>query len=74
MPWLSIILALLKLADYIASSVRENQLLDAGADRAIAQASAGILAKTKVAKEEYQKAMGLTDAEVDEGLREQEPK
>lgn len=73
MSWLEIALALLKLANMIVSWVREKQQMDAGHDRAIAEASASILSKTQAAKEIMAKISGMTEAQVDAALKELEP-
>lgn len=74
MTWLSAALALLKLAGYILDIVREKQQMDAGADRAIAEASASILAKTAAGKEIMAQVMAMTPEQVDAALKELEPK
>lgn len=74
MTWLSAALALLKLAGYILDIVREKQQMDAGADRAIAEASASILAKTAAGKEIMAQVMAMTAEQVDAALKELEPK
>lgn len=64
---------LLKVADLVFSYLRERQLLDAGADREIARTTASIAAKTKVANEVWIEVNGLSESDVDDGLRGLEP-
>lgn len=73
MTWLNIALLLLRLADKIADMVRENGQMDAGRDRAVAEAAAAILAKTSVAKAVLQDVTGMTADQVDERLKGLEP-
>ncbi len=63
----------LQLANTLANLARSKQMMDAGADRAIAQASAGILKDTQVAKEIMAQVMGMTESQVDDALKALEP-
>lgn len=74
MSWLSLGLALLKLANLILGLVKDQQLMDAGVDRQIAETSAAILKRTQAGKEVVAKVTAMTEAQVDEALKELEPK
>lgn len=73
MTIVSIVLALLKLAGILADYARTKQAMDAGEDKAIAQASASILAKSAAAKEVWEEVSKMTDKQVDDGLKGLEP-
>ena len=73
MIWVQVALTFLKLANVITNYVRERQLMDAGSDRAIAQASANILKQTQAAKEIMAEVTAMTDEQVDETLKRLEP-
>lgn len=66
-------LILLQVANKLLNAWHDAQQFDAGVDAEIAHTSASILAKTKVGKETMQQVMGLTDAQVDEALKQLEP-
>lgn len=72
--WASVILALLKIVNAIMGAVNREQLMQAGADAEIAKVSASILEKTAAGKAIMEKVNGMTDADVDAGLRDLEPK
>lgn len=72
--WASVILALLKIVNAIMGAVNREQLMQAGADAEIAKVSASILEKTAAGKAIIEKVNGMTDADVDAGLRDLEPK
>ena len=69
MIWVNLAIAFLKLANIAVNFAKEKQLMDAGSDRAIAQASANILKKTQAAKEVMAEVMAMTDEQVDEALK-----
>lgn len=73
MSWVSVLLALLQIADRLLDIARAKQLIDAGKDAEIAKASASILAKTAAAKAVLKDVMALREDEVDKALRELEP-
>ena len=73
MLWIKLALALVKLADLFANMAREKELIGAGEDRALAEASASILLKTKAAKEVMQRVTAMSEDEVDKALKELEP-
>lgn len=65
MSWLSLALLLLKIADKILGIVQESKLIDAGADKEIAKASAAILSKTSFAKQTKEKIDGMSRSDLD---------
>jgi hypothetical protein len=74
MSWISLALALLKFVNSIMTYARERELISKGYDQAIAEVSQSILVKTNAGKAILEKVNGMTDAEVDTGLRDLEPK
>ena len=66
MSWISLILAVLKLISSIVVWARERQLLQAGQDQAIAQASLQVLAATASGHELRQRIEAMTDPEAEE--------
>lgn len=58
----------------LVSWLREKGQLQAGADQEIAKASAAILLKTESAKAILAQVTAMTDAQVDEALKQLEPK
>lgn len=74
MNWLTIAKLALTIADKLLDIARAKQLISAGEDRQIAKATATILSKTEVGKQIDLRAAGLTEAQVDEELKELEPK
>lgn len=74
MTWLSLALTLLKVVNQIMMMVRERELIDKGYDKAIAEVTQSILEKTAAGKAIMGKVNGMTDADVDAGLRDLEPK
>ena len=64
----------LRLVLALTNYMREKSLMDAGADREIARASAAILLQTQSAKATMLEVMAMTDAQVDAALRALEPK
>ena len=69
-----IALTLLQLADVLVALARSRQQMQAGADAEIAKASASILLKCQSAKEVMRRVMAMSEAEVDQSLKELEPK
>ena len=67
-------LALLQIVEIIVTFLRNKQQMDAGEDRAIAKYSASILARTQVGKEIWAEVQAMTEAGVDAGLKDLEPK
>jgi hypothetical protein len=74
MSWLSLALTLLKVVNQIMMWARERELVSKGYDKAIAEVTQSILAKTTEGKAIMEKINRMTDAEVDDGLRDLEPK
>lgn len=74
MTWLSLALTLLKVVNQIMMMVRERELIDKGYDKAIAEVTQSILEKTAAGKAILEKVNGMSDADVDAGLRDLEPK
>lgn len=74
MSWISFALALLKFVNSIMNYARERKLISQGYDQAIAEVTQSILIKTDAGKKILEKVNGMTDAEVDTGLRDLEPK
>lgn len=72
--WASVILALLKIVNAIMGAVNREQLMQAGADAEIAKVSASILEKTAAGKAIMERINAMSDADVDAGLRDLEPK
>lgn len=68
MNWLTLVLALVRVAEIILNWVRNKQQIDVGVDRAIARASASILAKTRAGKEVMEKVTAMTPEQVDAEL------
>ena len=58
----------------IISFLREQGLIAAGVDKQIAQTSAAILVKSQWAKEIMQEVTAMTEEQVDQTLKELEPK
>lgn len=74
MSWLSLALALLKVVSQIMTWARERELISKGYDQAIAEVTQQILVKTDAGKAIMDKVNRMTDAEVDAGLRDLEPR
>jgi len=74
MSWISLALALLKLVNTIMTWVNERELIAQGYDKAIAEVTQSILVKTTAGKAIMEKVNRMSDAEVDDGLRDLEPK
>lgn len=73
MSWIELALAFLKLTNLLVGWAKDKQQMDAGADRAVAQASVAILNKTQSAKQVMAEVMAMTDSQVDEALKRLEP-
>lgn len=73
-PWAKVILAALQIAEIVMTWLRNKELLDAGADREIARASASILVKTQAGREIVAQVTAMTPEEVDAALKALEPK
>ena len=74
MTWIKIIFLVLKIADMLLSSARENKWIKIGEDREIAKQLAEISRKAGISKQVMQEISGLSDDKLDERLRELEPK
>lgn len=74
MSWISFALALLKFVNSIMNWAHERALVSQGYDEAIAEVARSILVKTEAGKKMMEKVNAMSDAEVDAGLRDLEPK
>lgn len=74
MSWLSLALTLLKVVNQIMTWARERELISTGYDKAIAEVSQSIFVKTTAGKAIMEKVNAMSDAEVDAGLLDLEPK
>lgn len=72
MTYVNIILALLKLANFLFEYFKKQAYIREGEDRAIAEETAQILRKTTYAKETMARISGLDSDAVDELLRDLE--
>lgn len=72
--WGSVILYALKILNGIMGAVNREKWMQAGADAEIAKLSLAILNRTEAGKKIMEKVNGMTDAEVDTGLLDLEPK
>jgi hypothetical protein len=72
--WISLALALLKFVNGIMNWAHERKLIAQGYDEAIAEVTQSILVKTTAGKAIMDKVNRMSDAEVDAGLRDLEPK
>jgi hypothetical protein len=72
--WAEIILLLLKVVNAIMGEVNDQRQFHAGADAEIAKISAAILQKTTAGKAMMEKVNAMSDKEVDDGLRDLEPR
>lgn len=63
MPWLALITGLIKLAGVITDYAKQNQLLGAGHDQAIAEAATAILAKVSKADAAAERVLHPRDAD-----------
>lgn len=71
--WAEIILLVLKIIDWSMGRFEQSKWEQTGYDKAIAEASAGILKKTAAGRAMMEKVNAMSDAEVDAGLRGLEP-
>jgi hypothetical protein len=74
MSWISLALTLLKVVNLIMNWARERELISKGYDQAIAEVTQSILIKTDAGKKIMERVNAMSDAEVDAGLRDLEPK
>lgn len=74
MSWISLALTLLRVVSQIMTWARERELISKGYDQAIAEVTQQILVKTDAGKAIMDKVNRMTDAEVDAGLRDLEPR
>lgn len=74
MSWISLALALLKFVNSIMTWARERELISEGYDKAIAEETQAILGKTATGKAILEKVNAMSDKEVDDGLRDLEPR
>lgn len=74
MIWVKLALVALQVANAIMEWAHERELISEGYDKAIAEQSQAILAKTTAGKAILEKVNGLSDADVDAQLRGLEPK
>ena len=74
MVWLNLVVALLKLANSIFVAVQKAGYVQEGYDTAVAEQSEALLRKTRAGKVILERVNALSDAEVDAGLRDLEPR
>lgn len=74
MSWISLALALLKFVNSLMTWARERELISEGYDKAIAEETQSILAKTTAGKAIMEKVNAMSEQEVDDGLRDLEPR
>lgn len=74
MSWLSLILTILKVVNAFMDWANREKLMQAGYDKAIAEASAAILKKTAAGRAMMEKVNAMSPEEVDAGLRDLEPR
>lgn len=74
MSWVSLVLGLLKLANVIFQWAQEQKWIGEGEAKAVALASAEILRKTNYAKHALEEFAAMSDGDVDQFLRDLEPK
>lgn len=72
--WAEIILLLLKVVNAIMGEAHDQRQFQAGADAEIAKISAAIMRKTAAGKAIMEKVDAMSDKEVDDGLRDLEPR
>lgn len=73
MTWVSLILAILQLANKLLEYGQQQKWIAVGRDEEIARATAAILRKTEYAKAALQEATSMSDSAVDDFLRGLEP-
>lgn len=74
MVWVQLILAVLQVADKLLAYFHDQGQIQAGTDAALAAVSQSILAKTAIGKAMLDKVTKMTDKEVDDALKNLEPK
>ncbi len=72
--WASVILLALKIINAIMGAVNREKWMQAGADAEIAKAALAVLSGTEAGKKIMERVNAMSDAEVDTGLRDLEPK
>ncbi len=73
MSWISLILAILQLANKLMDWGQQQKWIGEGEARQIAKASAEIMRKSGYAKEIMAEVDAMPDSAVDDGLRDLEP-
>lgn len=73
MTWVSIILAVLQIAEKLMEYGLQQKWINEGQAIAVAKASAEIMRKSGYAKRALEEATGKSDAELDDFLRSLEP-
>ena len=73
MDWVGVILAVLKLVNFLMEYGQQRKWIAVGRDEEIARSMAEILRKTDYAKTALQEATGLSDAAANDFLRGLEP-
>lgn len=73
MSWVSLILAVLQLANKLLEYGQQQKWIAVGRDEEIARSTAEILRKTNYAKAALQEFAGKSDSDVDDFLRSLEP-
>lgn len=74
MDFIGLVLAILKLVNFIMDYVNREQLKQDGRDEEIARQTAAILAKTEYARNVREKISTLDDEALNTALRDLEPK
>lgn len=74
LTWSKIVLLLLKVSNLITAKICHDQYFKEGYDEAVAEAASALLVMTKTGKEMMEKVNAMSSAEVDQSLRDLEPK
>lgn len=65
MSWVSLVLALVKMAVAVQTWINSRQMMQAGQDRAVANAALDLLEQTKVGKELRERIAAMDDPEAE---------
>lgn len=74
MSYAQIILAILSIVQMLLKMGQERKWISVGEDRAIGRSLAETLRKSEHAKQVMEEVGGLSDSQLDDGLRDLEPK
>lgn len=72
--WVEIVLLLLKVARAILEQINQDKWVQAGYDKAIAEAAQDVLVKTRAGKAILEKVNAMSDKDVDDALHGLEPR